>query len=549
MVEEPEAPAIEPRAPSAPTIEHAACDQQWAFVTSLARLIALLCSRRAGKTEAAILMAALVLSRPGTWVHYISLRRRNAKTQFFWKLLDYLERPASRKGLGWVRDVDFWVNEADMLITTAWGSNLKAASCPTMADVGAVKGDRTDLFIVDECQDPNDDVVTALIDTAATPMTTDTGGAIVLMGTPPEVEPCFFSAALDSEGWERHSWTQFEHDLPRPREAKWETAKEGFRRRGMRFHVQEDTDADGKLVLTVDPTPENTHPLVLREFFGLRARDPSKVAYEFDPARNTYDPAAVDFSQGRWQTVWGLDLAGGQSADSDCDAIVVGQQRAGDPERRIYVRWQWQCRHLDTFDLADLARVVKLVLPAGLVVGDDGGHAAIKTLMAIGRVLGLTIEAKPRDVLVSLRATNDELRSARLLVPTRDVITPVLLAKAREVYPAPADAERADGGPGDVRVEADGGRAVVANLADELPRVFKSVNPKTKKVQINRRQGHGIHSDISETLRYMVSGFTRGPIAPGKAIVTDPQQAARDWVTKDIESRMRANRGRFSGYR
>jgi hypothetical protein len=190
-----------------------------------------------------------------------------------------------------------------------------------------------------------------------------------------------------------------------------------------------------------------------------------------------------------------------------------------DPERRIYVLWAWHHRHLDVFDDADLIRPVREVLAPSRVVGDDGGHGAVKHLKGLGRVLVLNIQAKPRDVMTSVGATNDELRTARLLLPTRDVWTPRILEAARKLYEAEPDRLAAVESMLLNKPRPDIPVNTPADLAKELSQVIKSVNPRTKKFEINKR---GKHGDASEAFRYMVSGFVRGPAEPEEAPITDP---------------------------
>lgn len=245
----------------APTEADSACPEQWRYMSSRARFNTVACSRRAGKTNGAWRRAAMMLARPNTWTHYVNLLRRNARTQFFLPLVRWLE----------ARKWPIRANLSDLIIETPWGSWLKAFSVPDMGSVGSVKGDRSDLFIIDECQEPADDVIEALVDVAALPMTTDTGGAIDLAGTVPEVEPCFFSKALDSSDWAHMHWTMFDHDLPEPREVKRARVEEIIKARGLTWE----------------------HPIVQREYLGRRVRDASKFVYDFDVSRNTFAAAEL----------------------------------------------------------------------------------------------------------------------------------------------------------------------------------------------------------------------------------------------------------------
>jgi hypothetical protein len=387
-----------------------------------------------------------------------------------------------------------------MIVTTSWGSHLQATSCDDISGIKAIKGDRSDLFMIDECQEPNDDVITALVDIAATPMLTDTGGMLDLLGTPPEAEPCFFSLALDNEGWRRFHWTQFDHDFPRSRELKWARVKEICAKRGLTVDVEESTDEHGRIVLKVR---DATHPIVQREYFGIRKKDPNKIAYEYVAGRNDYDPATVDFSKGKWQHSYGLDLG-----FQDRDAIVVLAWRRDDPDRRLYVRFQWQRNHNDVDMLAPVVKAVHKVYRPVDQVGDHGGHGAVKVLETLTSRLGVVYAKKPTDVMVSVGFVNDDLRTGRLMFPTRDVETEVVKAAA-----GPESAKMFEGTDG--------------TLASEAGRVMKTVNARTKKVEINKR---GYHSDLTEAMRYAhhVSRAYRSKDRTPKKLTLDEERDRRE---------------------
>lgn len=456
--------------------------EQWCYVQSENKLNAVCCSRRAGKTQGEILRKVCILAKPGTYSHYVSLIRRNAKKQFFTPLLRMLDE------LGWVRGRDYRANETEMIITTAWGSFLQALSCDDIAGVKAVKGDRSDDFTIDECQEPNDDVIRALVEVAAEPMLTDTDGALNLLGTPPEAEPCFFSEALDSDGWAHFHWTQFDHDYPRPREKKWETVKKRCGRRHLKLDVQEAVNDNGKLVLVLGP---GTHPTVAREYFGKRVKDPSKLAYEYMPGRNDYDPADVDFTNGHdreWRHAGGLDIG-----FQDNDAIVIGAYNRKDPERKLYARWQWLHNHLDYEDTKDVVTIVQRVFGSMSWVADYHGGGSLKIVESLRTRLRLMLGLKPPDVMISVGLVNDDYRTGRFLIHTEQVeITKKLL---EEVGHTDWDDRRKER----VRTMIESG-AAQANIAKDAGKVTKTVNPRTRKVEINKK---GFHSDLTECGRYM----------------------------------------------
>lgn len=431
--------------------------RQWDYVTSEARKNAVCCSRQAGKTSGAGLASEVVLSRPETRVIYATLIRRNAKKLFWWPLLENL------KERGWSSAQDE-ANESDMMLWLPNGSFLQALSCEKMADLERIRGDQADLFIVDECQAPRDDVLEALVTKIVPMMLAKRRGRLDLLGTVPEVEPCVFANRLDGidekgaqlVGWRTHGWTCFDNPYM-PRERIDEEAKESGLYPG--------------------------HPTYDREFLGLRVKDPSKLAYEYDADRNTARFADVDFEDGSgWRHALGLDLG-----FQDCDAIVVVAWRREDADRRLYVRYQWAANHQDVDQLATKLHAVLKEFRPNAIVGDHGGHGAVKVLETLKARLGVEVQTKPTDVMVSVGLVNDDLRTGRLQLPAR------------------------------------------SQLGDDLGKVLRTVNPTTRRVEINKK---GFHSDLSEALRYA-------------------HHAARHWAAKPPkgeetrdERRLRADRER-----
>lgn len=414
--------------------------EQTDYIESRALFNAVMCSRRSGKTYGAVERHVRVLTDPetprGSWTHFGSLIRRNARKHFF----DPIQRRLDE--LGWAFDA----NGTDMILRLENGNVTQAFGCDDIAGIKAPQGDGSFLFTIDECHLPIEDVTQALVD-VATPMLTDRGGMLDLLGLPPEVEGGFFSQVLDGGGFRVFGWTMFDHDFPRPREEKLADVVERCRQRGLAIEVITTMGADGRPRYSPGP---GTHPLVLRQYFGRRVVDPEKVAYEFATGRNTYQ--AIDVSGSAWRFALGLDLG-----FSDHDAIVVVGWRKDDPDRRLYVVHEWQARHQDVDQLAAVLREVVAQYRPTSLVGDHGGHGAIKVLETLQARLGVAFARKPQDVLLSVGLVNDDLRTGRLQVPEG------------------------------------------SQLARELPQVQRSTNPRTNKVEINKR---GIHSDLTEALRY-----------------------------------------------
>lgn len=509
---------------------------QWDYETSTELYNAVCCSRRAGKTTGAFRRHARVLATapPGSWTHFGSLIRRNARKHFWNPLKHELDR------LGW----KYAANNTEMILALENGNHCQAFGCDDASGTKAVQGDGSVLFTVDECHLPNDEVLQLLVD-VATPMLTDRGGMLDLLGLPPEVEGGFFDNALTSGGFRVFGWTMFDHDFPTPREEKLARVEAIARGRGLSMEVTITEGADGRP--RIRPVVAKTHPIILRQYFGWRVADPEKRAYSYSRGLNEYDPVTVDFTGPEWRTVGGLDLGW-----SDHDALVIGSRIEDDPSRKVRVRYQWRLSHTDAFDLTDIMQCAREVFGPFAVVGDHGGHGAQTVMATVERVLKTNIGRKPGDVMVSVGFVNDDLRTGRLLLPTQDLYTEAMKAAARKLLAG--DPERMErvvtalegcecekcrkanpGIPGPIR----------ADIRKEINLVSKSVDPKTHRVVINKR---GFHSDLTEAMRYMHSGMVRAPIPAPDVPLTDPQALRELQIREQIAKWERQKtRGRWGG--
>lgn len=461
--------------------------QQWEYETSEALYNAVMCSRRAGKTTGAWRRHArkLLRGQAGTWTHFGSLIRRNARKHFWNPLIAYFER----------NHVPHKAWRDEMIIRVGNGNWCQAFGCDDEAGTKAVQGDYSDLFTIDECHLPNDNVLKLLVDVSE-PMLTDRGGQLDLLGLPPEAEGGFFSRVLDGlgedgqpveagQGFAVFNWTMFDHDFPRSREKKLEDVQERCRRRGLPIVVDLARAKGKRPVITMQ---EGTHPLVARQYFGKRVSDPDKRAYEYQKGRNDHDPKALVW-QGPAAACWGQDIGFG-----DHDALAVLRWLREDGERHLRCIWYWQHNHLDVFDLADFLRAVREVpeLRPSAICGDHGGHGAVKVMKSLERVLRMPIKAKPGDVMVSAGFLNDDFRTGRLTIATDlSEMNAKVEATIRKLHAA--DPEKVE------RLVKLLHPKSPPNLPKELGMVTKERNPRTGKVEINKK---GFHSDLSESLRY-----------------------------------------------
>lgn len=125
-------------------------------------------------------------------------------------------------------------------------------------------------------------------------------------------------------------------------------------------------------------------------------------------------PVDLDRFDGRvWRFSMGLDLA----YSPDKDAIAVIGWRKDDGAHKLWLVYEFEQGHQDVDQLsAVFVPLVRRFKPL-VIIADDGGHGAVKTLKTIeNRLGGFEITPKPRDLEVSTGLINDELRTGRLRV-------------------------------------------------------------------------------------------------------------------------------------
>lgn len=185
------------------------------------------------------------LTKPGSLVLMASLTLKNTK-KLFW---DDLIAMGEDYGLGFERPGFSHITDGWLKLDN--GSTIRMAGAETNSDVEKLRGPAYDLCLVDECASFNNEVFDYLLEYALMPAIMDTGGTIVVAGTPGDVmsgefyeatyphhtievandneeatrQPTtrnyrnpeeFWLQGLDVEPlWSRHHWTQ-EDNIARP---------------------------------------------------------------------------------------------------------------------------------------------------------------------------------------------------------------------------------------------------------------------------------------------------------------------------------------------
>lgn len=427
--------------------------RQWEYVTSTASMNAVCCSRQCGKTWGARLRTRLrIAAKPGSKILYITLIRKNCR-KLYWRPLQQELRDAG---------VSFTANEVDLILTTDNGSRVEAVGCDDQAGLGKIRGDNYDLVIIDEAQEPASDVLERLVDQVLGPQFITRGGDIDMLGTPPEAKAGYFMDALTVNGhrWRFFNWSMFD-------------AAEGGKQN---LALIQKAIADRGLL--------ESSPIYQREYLGNHlVSDPDKLAYEYRPDRNDYAPEEIaGFTREKgsdWRSAMGLDLG-----FQDSDAIVVVAWNKWDADRKLYVVHTWQQNHQDVDDLADVVADVIHDYRPGTIIGDHGGHGAVKVLETLKHRLHVEIHPKPTDVMVSVGLVNDDLRTGRLLLPAG------------------------------------------SELGSDLGKVQRTVNRNTMRVEINKK---GYHSDLSEALRYAHHGARHWAAKPPKPPEDVHARRERQW--------------------
>lgn len=355
---------------------------QWRYVASESRWNATVCSRRSGKTAGCVRRAVRVLTtRPRARVLYLTLIRRNARKYFFEPLREYLTK----------KTIGFTVNEQTLSLRTESSGYVEVGSCYDMGDVEKYRGDQWDLVILDEAQSFRDDLIRTLVDQAILPSLGDRRGVLDILGTPPPGGKIgYLYEVFSSSRFAQYHWTLFDNPHFPAGEAEALCAARGL-------------------------TPD--HAIYRREFLGEFWVDPNSLVYEYQSPRNDYD-SIPEIDSDQWRYSLGIDLG-----FSDRDAIVVLGWRRDDGQRRIYERESWQKNHLDVDELAEkFTEIYKRWRPQ-TIVGDTGGHGAVKVLKSLeSRLGGISIAAKPASLLDSIGIVNDDLRTGRLLLSPRGPI-------------------------------------------------------------------------------------------------------------------------------
>ena len=179
--------------------------------------IAVMCSRRAGKTEGNSDIINRVAAVPNSPILYINLTFDNAITQMYNRVIT----EAKRAEIAIEKE-----SKSAGFIQFANGSSVLFKGNKDKAEADKMQGDKYRLVIIDEAQSQCN--MTYLVDTIIRPMLADyKDSQLILTGTPPRRKGTFFEAAFLNPRWTTYSWSMFENPyVPDPELTIQEICKE-----------------------------------------------------------------------------------------------------------------------------------------------------------------------------------------------------------------------------------------------------------------------------------------------------------------------------------
>lgn len=354
------------------------------------RWIALPCGRQAGKTHLLEeMLLATARARRGEKAFYLSTTIKRA-VRTIW---DEIVLWNSERGLGGRP------NQTHHTLTFPHGGQVIVTGVENKKMANDIRGQRpVALYVLDECQDWNPDLIRYFYDRVVYPGLVTVRGKVIVCGTGDAPRGWWYERTVDPS-WSTHTWGTLDNPfLP---------------------------EGEGQALIDKalkDRGVDITDPSIQREFFAKFVIDTARQIFPVDE-KNLYDEA--ELPKGKWRYVVAADFG-----SVDATAVVV---------------WGWvpESRHLwvvhaealggpgsgkpvGSSEQVELCRKIiaeyqkKGVVAA--VVGDPaGGGAAV--MQDLKRIHGLHMVAAQKDAKAAACITlRDGLRSGRAKLPKGDAV-------------------------------------------------------------------------------------------------------------------------------
>ncbi len=317
--------------------------QQNAFILDPARLKALLCTRRAGKSySAGLYMIKECLENPGVNCLFVGLTRESARGIVWGDVLKAIDH---KFGL----NIDF--NETRLTATLPNGSIIWLAGVDTHEDeMKKLLGKKYRLVCIDEAS-----LFTInlhlLVYGILKPAMADYSGTICLMGTTSNItRGLFFDITNKIEpGWSFHSWSA--HDNPYIKK-QWQ-------------EELDDIKANRPLFMLT--------PLFRQWYLNEWVIDENALVYKFNKERNLFNERPKTLSPEGWIYILGVDL--GYEDDS---AFVVATWH--EHEKTLYIVRTFNQAHMDITDCANQIKALQKEFGVAKIIVDGANKQAVEEI-------------------------------------------------------------------------------------------------------------------------------------------------------------------------
>lgn len=268
------------------------------------RAIALLCSRRAGKTRGFLLRAIKEMqANPGCRIPYIALTRKSAEG-ILWSSIDEVNKEL---GLGLVP------RKADLAWVAPSGATLFLVGANKADEIEKLRGQKFPLVGIDEAGSFRATLLNMLVEDVLEASLMDYDGTLILVGTPTAACVGYFHDVTTgrSKGWDVYRWTVLDNPFIKH-------AKEWLRRLRERKGWDED------------------NPTYRREYLGEWVKDESALVYKLLRSRNVRREMPEGYSPDSraWTHILGIDYG---YVDACAWVVLAFRRNRASGDQGVYV--------------------------------------------------------------------------------------------------------------------------------------------------------------------------------------------------------------------
>ncbi len=371
--------------------------KQTAFIRDPARFKLALCTRRAGKTEAAAIdLLEVSQNQPGSVGIFFGRTRMSAKN-VIWRIL---RRRIERHGLVCT------INKTELSIEFPNGSLIFLAGVDATTDErDKYLGMPLSRVYIDECASHRQDL-TELVTGVLMPALVDYDGTLVLLGTPGNfTKGLFFRLSFGKPLPEDplcsvHKWTAYENPSL-------------LKVHGKMRRVCDLWAAEIEKIKRETPMRLLT-PLYKQHYEGLWVIDDAKRVYFFDDTLNTYDKVPKDLE---WVFILGVDM--GYEDDS---AFHVWAFSKKDPT--LYGIYSFKKKKMDITAVANhIKEKILPKWPIDVIVVDGSAKQAVQEIVNRHGLEMIASDKRDKDKFIALM--DAELRQGLIKVQ-KDVCMPLI---------------------------------------------------------------------------------------------------------------------------